>query len=424
MNGPSGVPLDVHAAQTWWADAATLDRFVRDVLQAELAALRPEVARATGPHWHPGLHWRDDLGLDSLDLMTLSSALVDAAGVRQLHDIDALYAAPTLGGWTEVARKALAATPLQQMRFRTSGSTGSPRSCVHCLSELTQEMQAMAAVIGPVQRIVTPVRCHHIYGFLFSVLLPRLAGRSAPVPVIDLVGRPPPALSAVIQPGDLVVGFPDWWQGVVRHPPTWPAGVVGLTSTAPCPDALGDALHASGLPRLLHIYGSTETAGIGWKEHGDPHYTAHAFWSRAPGQDDRLRRTGPDGRVRETDAPDHLDWLDDRHLRPIRRRDQVIQIGGVNVQPAWVAEQLRARPGVRDAVVRPLEQPGQPTRLKAFVVPDASCDPVSWLSELNAWCQRHLAPAARPVHITTGDALPTNALGKACDWPVGHQRGS
>ena len=96
--------------------------------------------------------------------------------------------------------------------------------------ELWQEMQAMARVIGPRQRVVCLVRSHHIYGFLFGVLLPRVWGG---VPVLHLPGEQLARLPAQVRPGDLVVGYPEGWAALARLVPQWPDDVVGVTSTAP-----------------------------------------------------------------------------------------------------------------------------------------------------------------------------------------------
>ena len=90
------------------------------------------------------------------------------------------------------------------MRYRSSGSTGTPRWHAHRLADLAQEMQVVGAVLGPVQRIVSAVPCHHIYGHLFGVLLPW--ARDLPdLPFLSLHGRAPLALGGQLRPGDLVL---------------------------------------------------------------------------------------------------------------------------------------------------------------------------------------------------------------------------
>jgi long-chain acyl-CoA synthetase len=399
----------------WWQHPATLSRFVRDLLQAEMAQLRPAGWASPASGWHEGLHWQHDLGADSLELMALSTALADAVQLRDPDAAASLYTSPTLGNWQAVAHASLQASP-GQMRFHTSGSTGAPKSCAHSTASLMQEMQAMAAVIGPVQRIVSAVRCHHIYGFLFTVLLPHAMGRPD-LPLLDLQGKPPLALGALLAPGDLVIGFPEWWRAVGRSQHELPGGITGITSTAPCPDDVCEPLLAAGLARLLHIYGSSETSGVGWRDWPAPGYMLHPFWERVPDQPQQLRRLYPDGEQSVVCLQDEITWLDSQRFTPGPRLDGAVQIGGINVHMGQVRQSLLRHEAVADVALR-LHPFGDQSRLKAFVVPKPEAQADGLAAQLQQWGQRHLAPAARPVHYTVGSALPVNTQGKACDWPV------
>jgi long-chain acyl-CoA synthetase len=79
---------------------------------------------------------------------------------------------------------------------------------------------------------------------------------------------------------------------------------------------------------------------------------------------------------------------------------------------------LQEHPAVQAVALRLHSFAGTP-RIKAFVVPaDPASDYVALREELGAWCRKHLAPAARPAHMSFGTAVPVNALGKPSDWPV------
>jgi hypothetical protein len=49
------------------------------------------------------------------------------------------------------------------------------------------------------------------------------------LPLLDLQGRPPIGLDTLLRPGDLVIGFPDWWRAVGRMLTRLPKGIVGIT---------------------------------------------------------------------------------------------------------------------------------------------------------------------------------------------------
>lgn len=399
----------------WWRHPSLLHRFLDGLLRAEMARLRPGGWAAKLDLWAPGRHWVHDLDADSLELMALAGALGAAVDLPDTEAAEALFENPTPGHWAQVAADCLDRQP-DRMRYRSSGSTGTPRWHAHWLADLAQEMQVVGTVLGPVQRIVSAVPCHHIYGHLFGVLLPW--ARNLPdLPFLSLHGRAPLALGAQLRPGDLVLGFPDWWELVVAQEVTWPAGVTGVTSTAPCPDRLAQALARQGLPRLVQVYGSSETAGVGWRDQPDQPFLLHPFWHRDASHPHRLLRQHASGDNSPAAAPDVLRWTGDRHFWPGERRDGAVQVGGVNVFPGAVRALLRGHPAVKDVAVRLHDFSGQP-RLKAYVVPWPEADPGTLPEHLRQWAAERLPAAARPGHVAVGLALPVNAEGKDCDWPL------
>jgi long-chain acyl-CoA synthetase len=413
-------------ALLWWREPGLLRRFVADLLQSEMALLRPG-----GWAWpaavQTDIHWVRDLQADSLEMMSLFAAFADALPMQTPDMVDAMHEHPTWHGWSGVLATAMEAAYAESgarmsMRFRTSGSTGTPKSCVHPLGDLLQEMHAMAAVLAeqtvPVERVVSTVRSHHIYGFLFTVLLPRMLCQPA-VPVLNLQGRAPLGLEQSLQRGDLVVAFPDWWRAALRTPPRFPGGVTGVSSTAPCPEDVAQTALGAGLQELLHVYGSSETAGVGWRASsaGVDGFKLHAFWQRVT-ESPHLQRTHFDGITSLVALQDALTWLDGGRFVPGSRLDATVQVGGVNVDLAQLQAKLQAHPAVQAVALRLHPFAGTP-RIKAFVVPaDPASTNEALCEELGDWCRKHLAPAARPAHMAFGRALPVNAQGKPTDWPV------
>lgn len=395
----------------WWQPGGVLRRFVIDLLADELARQR----RAAVPH---GAQWRDetrldeDLGVDSLELMVLATALAEALHLYESGIEDYLLARRTVGEWVQIAQAGLERHSAR-LTFRTSGSTGAPKACTHALATLLQETRHLATLLPGRRRVLCAVPSHHIYGFLFSVLLPRDLGLDAE-DVIDLRVGTPAWLARGAQAGDLVIGFPDFWQAVGRTVPALPPDVVGVTSTAPCPDAVSEAVEACGIARLVHVYGASETAGIAARNsHRDP-YTLFPYWRL--GEDGTLVRRMPEG-------GEAVHWLQDTLLeggngtfRVGPRRDQAVQVGGINVFPQRVREVLKRHPAVQDAAVR-LMRPEEGTRLKAFVVPKPGhADGPALVEELQSWTMKELTAPERPKAICIGSALPCTAGGKPADW--------
>ena len=395
----------------WWRHGLALERVVTDLVAYELALARPGRVLPLQP-WPPDCDLVADLGADSLELMAAATALGDLLGFGQAGMADGLPGQSLLAGWVEAARASLERHDAALV-FRTSGSSGAPKRCTHSLASLWREAGALAALLPGRRRVLCAVPAHHIYGFLFTVLLPQ-AG-SAPLPVIDLRGASPASLAARLAPGDLVVAHPGFWAQVAASGPDFPPDVAGVSSTAPCPDALARALARAGL-RLLQVYGSSETAGVGWRDAAGEPYRLLPYWRRAEA-DNTLERDGAEGVERHA-LQDRLVWSGPDLFVPDGRIDNAVQVGGTNVFPAYVAEVLGMHPGVAACVVR-LMRADEGARLKAFVVPvPGSADSAHLRATLTAWLAERLSPAECPAAYSFGPALPRQPNGKLTDWII------
>jgi long-chain acyl-CoA synthetase len=397
----------------WWEDDAAMRRFVADLVAAELAAMRLTGPALPPQPWPTDMHIGRDLGADSLELMGLASALAEALQMHESGIEDYLLVRQTLGEWTHIAQTSLSRFSAR-LTFRTSGSTGVAKRCSHTLETLRQEVHEFAPLLRGTRRIFSAVPAHHIYGFLFTMLLPPALGLAA-ANVTDLRADSPARLAQALREGDLVIGHPEFWRAAARAVPAFPAGVTGVTSTAPCPDDISVALGQAGLATLLQIYGSSETAGVGWRSRHDQPYQLLSGWQRAGDDGASLARTGTAATVQ---CQDTLAWFDERRFLPTGRVDHAVQVGGTNVFPARVRRELLLHPDVLDASVR-LMRPGEGNRLKAFVVPrEAGADLARLHAALSAWTSARLTAPERPRAFSFGPALPSDGKGKAADWAL------
>jgi 4-coumarate--CoA ligase (photoactive yellow protein activation family) len=404
------------ALTPWWTEHAALRRFVADLVAAELAALRHDpLIRPEG--WLDTLSLERDLGLDSLEFMQVGGAL---AGALQMHHSgieDYLLARRTLGDWVDIASAALGHHDAA-LTFASSGSTGQPKRCDHFLATLEQEAAALAALFPGRRRLLVAVPSHHIYGFLFTQLLPRHLGLE-PAQVVGIRSHLPAALARIAAPGDLVIGHPQFWQAALDGGLAFPVDVTGVSSTAPCPDAVAEAAERCALAALVQVYGSSETGGLGWRASHREDYRLLPHLEREGAREDGIRRTLPDGRTEALQVQDLLSWSGARTFAVGARADGAVQVGGVNVFPARVRAALLEHPGVLDCAVR-LMRPDEGARLKAFIVRrpgDASTEP-DFLAGLRVWIDARLAAPQRPKAFTLGTALPRGALGKPADWRI------
>lgn len=356
------------------------------------------------------------VALDSLALVSLATAAATWCDAFELGQEDLFIAKRSVAQWAEVMQQVVL-MGAGRLIFSTSGSTGIRKHVRHPLNVLWAEARAWLAVLSeaaPVRRVIVLCPTHHLYGFIWGVLLPQVLGVAAVD--ADLASMP------ILERGDLIVAVPDQWAWLAESSRFWPVDVQGVSSTAPLLPATHRSLlthTAARLSRLLQIYGSTETAGIAYRSDPDAPYRLAPCCSRSV--NGGVNRTLPDGSNILLDVQDTLAWTDDMtpdagttfHIQ--QRKDLSVQVGGHNVSPSWVAVQLCRHPDVHEASVR-LSTQVIPPRLKAFVVlkPPAS---TAQRAAIEQWAAEHLPWYALFSSITYGYELPVNSIGKPSDWP-------
>lgn len=396
------------ALKPWW-NPNSVRALLLDLIQAELARLRPglqDTARLRAPDPDLGA-----LELDSLEFLDLATMVAVQFHLHETGHEAALTTRRRLSDWVGIVLESRAVED-GSIGFMTSGSTGQPKLCLHSMELLEQEAAYFATLLGDRRRILRAVPSHHIYGFLFAFMLPACLG----VPVLDTRQTLPAAVLRRACPGDLILGHPAFFDLATRGPLEMAPDVAALSSTSPCPPELWNRLRACGCSRLIEIYGSSETAGIGWREAPGAPFRLLPHWSRDPDSPECIRRLDAAGEPLTLELPDRVQWLDPEHILVLGRRDGAIQVGGINVFPDHVRACLERHPEVAEALVRP--DGCEPNlRLKAFVVPSTGCTDHDGLPQrLDAWLAEHLSPPERPRSITLGPSLPRSALGKLADW--------
>lgn len=353
----------------------------------------------------------DSIQLKSAELMAAATEVADRFDLRRHGIEDYLLRRRSLADWAKLVREH-GLVPEATVTFYSSGSTGQPQPCPHALADLRAEAADLTDQLATVRRVRLYVPPHHIYGFLWGVVWPALAD----VPVLDRSAPPEP-----LAPGDLVVSYPDHWAFLAHGDAPFPDGLTGLSSTAPLGRDTAKQLIARGV-RLIELYGSSQTAGIGWRTDPDAPFTLMARW-QTPAEDQR----GADGAVAqlrlardgaEQEAQDRLEFEPGRRFRLGERRDHAVQVHGINVYPGRVRRLLEELDGVREARVRLDPKYGA---LSALIVPDDLT--ALWRHDRRRGLEQHLragsaalSPAEQLVRFVFADKVPKTPQGKEEDW--------
>ncbi|AVJ56227.1 hypothetical protein C5610_07815 [Idiomarina sp. OT37-5b] len=388
----------------------------------ELAALR----RTDAQLWK-GRQWQADsvittsrhakgtdneLLVDSFEWMSIASRVVDFFHIHSSGLEDYLLRVSRLGEWADVVM-ASREHGSKDITFCSSGSTAKPQKYQHRWRELEREVAFFSDYLNgtsiPFERVVSAVPPHHIYGFIFSVLL----AEALELPVL----RGLAAFSAVqgqrLQDGDLLIGFPHWYQQLAKRPLNFPRQAMAVCSTGPVAAEVLQQLLSRGLHSVLEVYGSSETSGLGFRTLPGGWYELLPRWQR---QD--LAHVADIETAQVMALPDRLEWQDERHFKPLARRDKAVQVNGYNVYPTRIAQLIATHPTIADARVRPLaaEQGGG---LTALLIPSAAATSLSAedvIEPLRHWLAQQVTDAEMPRRFHVAASVPVNEMGKEVDW--------
>ncbi len=306
--------------------------------------------------------------------------------------------------WIEQAT--LAYQKSRAIYLSTSGSTGEPKLCLHTQAMMEIEARSVGSHFQHAKRLITLTPRQHLYGLSFAVFFPFIY-HTVTLPLPPLPVQP---WGTLLREGDVLAGFPLFWEYFLKAGNTFPPGVTAATATAPCPKGLFARLKKAGAERVVELYGASETGGIGVRYNEEDPFQINDFWE-VSSDHSRIRRSGPAGWV---SFPDEIQFVPPRGIFPLKRTDAVVQVAGVNVSLKLVENVLRQHPAVRDCRVR-LMRPDEGKRLKAFIVPNQKED-IACLADIRRYLTKHLSSHELPRAFTFGEQLPVNVLGKDCDW--------
>lgn len=361
----------------------------------------------------------NELLVDSFEWMALATRVVNFFSLDSSGLEDYLLRYKTLDEWAEVVVKSreLASTDI---RFQTSGSTGAAKTFSHSYATLLHEVSFFADYLPQhnitIARVVSLVPAHHVYGFLFSVLLPDVLG----IPVVRGLSAMSQVQGERLEDGDLVVAYPAVLKQFSERQFAINSHAHIVTSTGPCPPNVVGSMLDQGAASVIEVYGSTDSGGVGVRVNQlsaapviDPPYQLLPRWQRLSASclHDSVQQ-------QSLELPDKLEWIDEIHFKPCGRIDQAVVVQGINVYPKHIAEVFTAHPEVAEARVRLLSEDNS-QGLKALVVPAMSIPAnkqQAWLEDVLAFAAAQLKTIEVPKRLAMALAVPTNDMGKEIDW--------
>ncbi len=400
---------------------ALLPVLIAELVSAELRALRPtKFESLTVDTILKSEHWAKDFTLDSLERVTLSSMAAEYFNVYDSGREDTLLGIANAERWADIV--ALSRSELItacDITFRSSGTTGKPKLFRHRHDWLVQEATHWAQQMRQlgVQRIVACVPPQHIYGYLWTILLPAIAN----IPVVFLRGM------AIAQPKleshDAIIATPRLFEQWATRDVTL-ANVHGVCSTGRLQTHSAESICAqTGLSDLWEIYGSSETAGLALRTRNQSNYAWLPYLSldEAMNVDARtqsqVRRTLSDGTHALLTVPDAITVTDDPRTFSVGdRHDEIVKVFGKRIDLEALRNGLRSVPGVADANVRMFTD-AHTAALKVFIVPrDLTETESALLDRCRSWVAANTDAAPAISSWRSGAAIPVNAMGKLADW--------
>ena len=322
----------------------------------------------------------------------------------------------------------------------TSGTTGPMTAWRKTSAELLGEAASLgrAFEVAPGDRIVGAVAPGHIYGLLFTILLPLMRGAafsretphhaSAVAHCVEeyratILVTVPVQLRAF---GALEVGSLSRLRRV-------------FSSTGPLPDSVARAFHERHGLAVTEILGSTETGGIASRTRVGADSEAWQPFAEVKVSASESGRLRVDSPFLHADLPRPFETGDlalldsDGGFVHLGRADGIVKIGGRRVAIQEVEDCIRKQPGVEDAVVVAVPATGgRGHQLLAVVVPVSGApaapmapaesgkgEPESVLkSDVKTALLERFDPTCLPRRIVCVDALPKEANGKVPRGPL------
>ena len=302
----------------------------------------------------------------------------------------------------------------------TSGTTGATTQWDKTRSELLGEAHALGErfQVEPGARIVGAVSPGHIYGLLFTILLPLMRGAA--------FSRETPLHAETVaqcvrdNAANILVTIPVQLRSLAALSAGSLAGLERVfSSTGPLPDSVARGFSERFSISITEILGSTETGGIATRVRAAGE--AAPWWpfdgvQVAMNDDGRMEVDSP---FVHSDLPrpfvtaDLIEHNPDGSFKHLGRADGTVKIGGRRISTSEVEECLREEADVDDvAVVAVPVEGGRGHQLLAAVVPTEDRSSKDFIAGLRLVLRKKFEPSCLPRRIVCVEGIPKDANGK------------
>lgn len=344
-------------------------------------------------------------------LATLLAILIDG----HVAVIPPNFQPQTLAAFADLAPPV--GVPPQTIEMYTSGSSGEPKCVRKALHQLEAECRALESLWGERATGTTVLATtphHHIYGLLFRLLWPLLAGRpfdnvtiSEPTAFVDRLRAMPDAL-LISSPAQLSRMHQLVDLGCLAPPRlSFSSGGPLSADTASCYASIWGMAP-------IEVFGSTESGGIAWRQQDrNTHWTALPEVEVAAEMDGALQVRSPflpDASPLRME--DTVEFDEAGRFRLLGRLDRIVKIEEKRLSLPEMEGALLEHSAVKAAAIAPVTLAGR-TLVGAIVVPKIqSHDRKSLIKALREHLRLRFDNVLLPRRWRFVDVLPYNERGK------------